>query len=90
MPEATAVLKNPLGLHARAAAKVVAITEQFESVILIKCASSGKSADARSILDIMEIGARCGTTVIVSATGRDEDVALAAMLDLFESGFGEI
>ncbi len=90
MPEVKVVLTNPLGLHARSAAKLVDLAGQFKSVVTIASETGDKSADARSILSIMEIGARCGSAVIIRAVGDDEEAAVSALTELFESGFGEI
>ena len=49
MPEASVTLVNPLGLHARAAAKVVRLANEFESAITIMRPNRGRTADARSI-----------------------------------------
>ena len=89
MPETTVQIVNPLGLHARAAAKLVRLAGDYQSSITITRPSCGKTADARSILSILELGAKHGSSLIVRADGEDSRSAIEAMTDLFESGFGE-
>jgi phosphocarrier protein HPr len=89
MPENTVQIVNPLGLHARAAAKLVRLAGEYQSSITITRPSCGKTADARSILSVLELGAKHGSMVIVRAHGEDSQAALDAMTKLFGSGFGE-
>ena len=89
MPEITVQIVNPLGLHARAAAKLVRLAGEYQSSITITRPSCSKTADARSILSILELGAKHGSLVIVRADGEDSRSAIEAMTELFESGFGE-
>jgi phosphocarrier protein HPr len=84
---ARAVIPNKLGLHARAAAKLVEAAARFQSTILIK--KDGESVDARSILGLMMLNARIGTLIEVSAEGADAREALAAVMALIEAKFGE-
>ena len=89
MPENTVQIVNPLGLHARAAAKLVRLAGEYQSSITITRPSCGKTADARSILSILDLGAKHGSMVVVRAEGEDSRSAIDAMTRLFESGFGE-
>jgi len=90
MPEAIVILVNPLGLHARAAAKIVRLANEFDSVISIVRPNRERRADARSILAILELGAKQGSELIIEATGCDETSALDAIKHLIVGGFGEI
>jgi phosphocarrier protein len=90
MPEATVILINPLGLHARAAAKIVRLANEFESEISIVRPNRDRRADARSILGILELGAKNGSELIIETTGFDEALALEALKQLIVEGFGEI
>ena len=83
-------LVNPLGLHMRAAAKLVKLSAHFESGVFIVRPSRKRRADARSILAILELGAKQGSRLVVEASGDDEDAAAAAFHELIASGFGEI
>jgi phosphotransferase system HPr (HPr) family protein len=78
---------NKLGLHARAAAKLVAISNNFKSeIILVK---DNKSADARSIMKLLMLSASKGSVIEVKITGKDQEEALDSIEELFKSGFDE-
>ena len=89
MPESTVKIVNPLGLHARAAAKLVRLAGEYQSSITITRPSCGRTANARSILSILELGAKHGSSLVLHADGDDSGSAIQAMTELFESGFGE-
>jgi phosphocarrier protein HPr len=78
---------NKLGLHARAAAKIVQTSSQFQSRILIN--KHGREADAKSMLDIMTLSCPQGTRIELCAEGKDAAEALAALAVLFDNKFGE-
>ena len=90
MPEASVTLINPLGLHARAAAKIVRLANEFESSIAIVRPNRGRRTDARSILGILELGAKQGSHLTIEANGPDEIGAIEALKKLIGDGFGEI
>lgn len=82
---------NRLGLHARAAAQLVRLAENFESSIVLQLSeNNSKSADAKSILSILTLAAARGTVLIVEVAGKDEQKALAAVEEIFANGFGEL
>jgi phosphotransferase system HPr (HPr) family protein len=83
-------LVNPLGLHMRAAAKIVKLTAEFESSVFIIRPSRDRRADARSILSILELGAKQGSRLVIEASGDDESAAISAFHDLIVGGFGEL
>lgn len=89
MLERTLKLENRLGLHARAAAKVVRLAQGFASSIVLTDINGGRSADATSILDLLTLAAACGNTLTLQATGPDEAEAVREMEKLFESKFDE-
>jgi phosphocarrier protein len=80
-------IKNKLGLHARAAAKLVHTAARFQSDIKVRKGS--EEVDAKSILGILLLAAANGTKITVSANGSDEQEALAAVEHLIESKFDE-
>lgn len=80
-------IHNKLGLHARAAAKIVQITSQFQSQICM--CKNDQEADAKSILDIITLSCPQGTRVEVCAEGIDAAEAMAALAALFDNRFGE-
>jgi phosphocarrier protein len=81
---------NTLGLHARAAAKLVSLAATFECKIMIIREDTGIEANAKSILSVLHLAASLGTEITVIADGRDEADAVAAIEELFRKGFGEI
>lgn len=81
------IIPNELGLHARAAAKIVPLAEQARSrVFLIK---DGQEADATSVLDMMGLYCPCGTQVTVRITDPADVKILNCIARLIEAGFGE-
>ena len=81
------VVTNPLGLHARAAARFVHMATRFTSQIRV--ARDGKVMDGKSIMGILLLAAARGTTLTISADGPDEASAVDSLIELVESGFGE-
>jgi phosphocarrier protein HPr len=78
---------NKLGLHARAAAKLVAQASQFNSDI--KLAKAQTEVNAKSILGVMMLAAAKGSVLSISADGPDEGAALDALQALVERRFDE-
>jgi phosphocarrier protein HPr len=81
------VIRNRLGLHARAAAKFVHTATKYSSHIRV--ARDGKSMDGKSIMGILLLAAGAGTTVVITADGQDEADAVDALCRLVNGGFGE-
>ncbi len=81
---------NPLGLHARAAAQLVRLSDRFESKIIIMRQGNNAFADAKSILSILTLAAPIGTTLTINIEGPDEKEAFEAIQEIFKAGFGEI
>ena len=78
---------NKLGLHARAAAKVVSIANEFESTIIIT--KDGKNADARSIMKLLMLSASQGSRISVEVNGADQKDAMKSIVELFNNKFDE-
>ncbi len=78
---------NKLGLHARAAAKLVNCAAGFASVIEIE--RRGQRVNCKSIMGIMMLAVSCGSQIAIEASGEDETAAVAALEDLVVSRFGE-
>src|SRR6476661_5569919 len=78
-----------LGLHARAAANLVRVANQFQSDITLKRLDNSVEADAKSILSILMLAASRGTNLRVVAVGSDEQSAVEAVADLFSRDFDE-
>ena len=84
------IIPNRLGLHARAAAKLVRLANSYESFVQIwRCDSSDKKVDAKSILGILMLAATQQTEIELSVDGSDEIEALAALCQLIQNKFGE-
>ncbi len=80
-------LTNKLGLHARAAAKLVQLSESFQSDIRI--VKDDVEANGKSILNVLLLAAPVGTELEFRVDGTDEDDALAAIEALIEARFQE-
>lgn len=78
---------NRLGLHARAAGKLVNLTGQFNAIVTLEKGHQVASTD--SVMELMMLTAEPGDTVIIKATGSEADRALKAVINLIQSGFGE-
>jgi len=83
-------IKSELGLHARAAAKLVKLTSQFESDIKLSRLNVEEQVDAKSILGILLMAAAKGTEIEVMIDGKDEEVAMEAVVQLVNNRFGEM
>ena len=87
MREEKVLIDNKLGLHARAAAKVVHAASAFEAEIFI--GTEEEVVNAKSILGLLTLAATKGTPLIVRADGPDENQAVQALIDLIRGRFGE-
>ena len=79
---------NKLGMHARAASKLVGLAKTFASRVELGKAN-GQSADAKRIMAVMMLEAVCGTTLQLTCDGEDEDDAFEAIHALVANRFGE-
>ena len=80
-------LSNQLGLHARAAAKLVHLAKTFNGDIQL--GKDGTFVDAKSIMSVLLLAAPVGTTLELRVTGEDEAQAFSAVRQLIEDRFGE-
>jgi phosphocarrier protein len=81
------MVPNRLGLHARAAAKFVQAATRFRARIMVR--RDNRTMDGKSIMGVLLLAAARGSTIAISADGPDEGEAVAALVGLVESGFGE-
>jgi phosphocarrier protein HPr len=81
-------IKNKLGLHARAAAKLVHVAAKFKSDIKIR--KGDEEVDGKSILGILLLAAGRGTMITIKADGPDERDAVDAIERLIEVKFDEV
>ncbi len=79
---------NKRGLHARAAAKLATLANQFTAKILVRV-GEGNWADAKSVMSLMLLAASCGTALQVSSEGDDAEAALNAIRELIADRFEE-
>jgi phosphotransferase system HPr (HPr) family protein len=87
MPELQLLINNAVGLHARPASLFVQESNKFVSDISVFLDES--EADAKSILDLLLLGAYHGCTVTIRAEGPDANEALEALKTLHANNFGE-
>jgi len=81
------LIQNKLGLHARAAAKFIALAGRYGSDI--KLSFNNKTVDAKSILGVMGLAATLGAELEIIVNGEDEIEALAALEGMVNDKFGE-
>jgi phosphotransferase system HPr (HPr) family protein len=80
-------ITNELGLHARAAAKIVALAGQYEASLFLK--KGDHEVDGSSILSVLTLACPRGTELQARAVGKDSEALLQALNTLFEQKFGE-
>lgn len=78
-------ITNPLGLHARAAARFVHAASAFSCEIRVACGS--RVMDGKSIMGLLLLAAARGTEIVISTSGPDEEAALDALAGLVARGF---
>jgi phosphocarrier protein len=79
---------NPLGLHARAAARFVHTASGFSA--RIRVARGEREMDGKSIMGLLLLAAAQGCLITISASGTDEEQAIAALCALVSRGFDEV
>ena len=89
MVECRVTIVNRLGLHARAAAKLVRAASAFRSTLKLVRLDRSAAADAKSILSVLMLAAARGTELHITAEGEDERDALDALCRLIACGFEE-
>lgn len=87
MATRTVIIQNKLGLHARAAAKLVSTASAYASSVELRC--NEQTADAKSIMAVMMLAASSGTEVTIKTEGNDAESALDALTQLIDERFGE-
>jgi len=78
---------NRLGLHARAAAKLVQLLSGFQSQVTLT--GRGREVNAKSIMGVLLLAAAPGASLLMRVEGDDEEAAMQAAADLFERRFDE-
>lgn len=87
MPSQTAKIKNTLGLHLRAASKLVKLAQEYDSEIYFQ--KDNIKANGKSMLGIVTLGAICGTTLEIITEGPEAQELLNAVVQLIERNFDE-
>jgi len=87
MISAPVTIVNKLGLHARAASRLVNCASEWKSDIQIT--RGARVVNAKSIMGVLTLAASVGTEIVIEVDGVDEKPALQAVLALIEDGFGE-
>lgn len=81
-------VNNKLGLHARAAAKFVEVTNKFDSEIIVSVGNA--TFDGKSIMGLLSIGIKQGAKIELAISGKDEEEAFQALKKLLEKDLLEI
>ena len=87
MPQATTIISNKLGLHARASAKLTKLAGSFPCEVWI--AKGERRVNAKSIMGVMMLASGLGSEVTVDTDGEQAQEALEALLALMADKFGE-
>lgn len=87
MPETSVTIVNRLGLHARAAGKLVNLAKTFSSEITLT--RDAEEVDGKSIMAVMLLAAPLGTELLLRVTGEDAEAAFEAVRELIRNRFGE-
>lgn len=83
----TVTIVNARGLHARAAAKFVALAGEYDAFVILDMA--GHRVPADSIMEVLMLAAAKGAVLDIETTGPEADAALNALVALVTDGFGE-
>ena len=85
--EARVIIENELGLHARAATLFVQVAAQYQSDVFVT--KDGREVSGKSIMGVLTLVASKGTEIHLQAHGDDAEQAVAALVELVKSKFGE-
>ncbi len=83
----TFIIRNKLGLHARAAALLVKTANRFASEVMIE--KDGIQVNGKSIMGILMLAASKGTKITLKVEGRDATEAMQSLRQLIDNRFGE-
>ena len=89
MKEENFTIVNEQGLHARPAGQIAKEAKGFAAKIVFSVGATGKKADAKSLMGLMQLQAKKGTVLTISAEGEDEEAAIAKFGEMVNGGFGE-
>lgn len=80
-------INNKLGLHARAAAKLVSVANVYGADVAID--KQGQRVNGKSIMGVMMLAASRGTVLRLQVNGEQEEEAMQALIELIDNKFGE-
>jgi len=80
-------ISNRLGLHARAAAKLVSVASGYGASVTLD--KNGQKVNGKSIMGVMMLAASKGTVLQLQVDGEDEETVMQALVDLIDDKFGE-
>ena len=83
----TLTVINPSGLHLRPAGVLSQTAMKFKCEVIIECGE--KRIVAKSVLNVMAAGIKCGTEINLICDGEDEEAAMNTLTEAIESGLGE-
>jgi phosphocarrier protein len=87
MTQRTVTIVNKLGMHARPSAMLVTEASRYQSEVWLT--KDGNRVNGKSIMGVMMLAAEKGSEILIEVNGPDEEAALAALIKVIESGFGE-
>jgi phosphocarrier protein len=85
--ERTLVIKNELGMHARAATKFVQLAGKYPCEVVV--AKDGHEVNGKSIMGVLMLVASKGSTIVIKCKGPQAEAAVAALAQLVDDKFGE-
>ena len=85
MTQSSVSIKNELGLHLRAAARLVVLANRHPARVTIS--ANGKTVDGKSLLGITSLLAKQGTVITIMADGEGEEEAVKSISELVQNGF---
>lgn len=83
------LVENRYGLHARASTRLAQLAKEFQSSILISSVEGDEEVDAKSILAVLTLGVAKGQELNLRVVGEDAEVAMIAIVELFQRKFDE-
>ncbi len=87
MPTTTILIRNKLGLHARASAKLTKLAGSFPCEVHLS--RNGRRVNAKSIMGVMMLAAGLGSEIQIETEGEQADEAMAQLRAMIEDRFGE-
>jgi phosphocarrier protein len=86
--EQKVTIANEMGIHVRPATAVAEAARRYRARVVIE--KAGQEVDAKSCIELLTLAAVKGSELLIRAEGEDAEEAVADLIRLIESGFGEI